>query len=161
MPGHASAQPVPNGGTEDTAAEDSDSHQTALAHLRTYLATADALLPHIDGSHSPVLITSTDLSRQGPQILYANQAFQEMVGSQLGEILGDTLEIFQGPETDTDDLQAMRQELIRTGFARAELVRYRKNGDAFNAYVTASRMSDDAPGPGVFLFVENEVSPDA
>ncbi len=161
MPAHASAHPDSRGGSEDALAADGDADQTALSHLRTYLSTADALLPHINGSHSPVLITSTDLSSKGPQILYANQSFRELVGYGLVEMLGDTPDLFEGPDTDADAVQALRQELLRTGFAKAEMVHYRKNGDAFRSYVTASRMSDDAPGPGVFLFVEHEVPPTA
>jgi len=155
MPAYASTQP--DSSKADKPGADAEADETALKHLRTYLSTTDALLPHVDGSHSPVLVTSTDLSEKGPQILYANQAYCEMMGYSLGEILGDILSVFHGPETDAVAVKKMREELMRTGFAKAELVRYRKNGESFRSYVTASRMSDDAPGPGVFLFVEHKV----
>ncbi len=155
MPAHASAHPQSHGPTVVVA--DADAEEVALKHLKTYLASAEALLAHIDGSHSPVMITTTDISRQGPQILYANQAFCEMLGYELGELLGETLSLLHGPDTDPDAVQVMRQELLRTGFAKTELLRYRKNGDGFRSYVTASRMRDEAPGQGVFLFVENEL----
>jgi|GEM_PF-1750791 len=155
MPAHASAHPESQ--SPGVTATDGDAEETALKHLKTYLASAEALLAHIDGSHSPVMITTTDIGGDGPQILYANQAFRDMLGYGLGELLGDTLSLFHGPDTDPDDVKAMRQELLRTGFAKTELARYRKNGDSFLSYVTASRMRDEAPGQGVFLFVENEV----
>jgi len=155
MPAHAAAHPESLG--PKVAAADGDAEETALKHLKTYLASAEALLAHIDDSHSPVMITITDIAGEGPQILYANQAFRDMLGYELGEILGDTLSLFHGPDTDPDAVKAMRKELLHTGFAKTELVRYRKNGDSFLSYVTASRMRDEAPGQGVFLFVENEV----
>ncbi len=155
MPAQVAPTPVSRGAVEDAVSGDAE--EIALAHLKTYLATAEALLAHIDNSHSPIMITSTDLGRDGLRILYANRPYRKMVGYDLDEILGESTNIFAGPETDTDALQEQREELLRTGFTKTELVRYRKGGEGFRSYVSVSRMSDEAPGPGVFLFVEHKV----
>lgn len=151
----ASAESVQRNASPDKGS--GDARDTALVHLRTYLATADALVAQLDGSYAPVLVTSTDLSKDGPQILYANDAFLEMTGYDLDELLGMPTALLYGPDAGSEAVETLREELLQTGFAKAELPRYRKGGERFKSYITVSRMSDKAPGPGVFLFVEHEM----
>ena len=75
-----------------------------------------------------VLITDAELSPPGPRIVYANAAFERMMGYAGDELLGRSPRLLQGPETDRRATAALGAALRRGEPARAELRNYRRDG---------------------------------
>ncbi|MDY7097044.1 MAG: PAS domain-containing protein [Pseudomonadota bacterium] len=65
------------------------------------------------------------------RITYCNAAFERITGFTLAEITGETAAFLQGPLTDPEDADSIR-EVLRTGKEyRGKILNYRKNGNTF------------------------------
>ena len=62
-------------------------------------------LPLLEAMTESVLVTTTELDRPGPLIVYVNPAFERMTGWSRDEVLGQSPRILQGPKTDYGNLQ--------------------------------------------------------
>ena len=79
-----------------------------------------------------VLVTEAGpLEEPGPQIVYANEAFEAMTGYREGEVLGRTPRILQGPETEEEVLGSLRAALEAGERWQGETVNYRKDGTPY------------------------------
>lgn len=78
-----------------------------------------------------VIVTTAELDRPGPQILYANSAFTRMTGYSIGELLGRTPRILQGPKTDREILKRLRLALQSGQDFIARAVNYKRDGTEF------------------------------
>jgi len=87
-----------------------------------------AAVQHI---RSPIVITSAELERPGPKILYVNPAFTEITGYELDEIRGKTPRILQGERTDPLLLDVLKRRLREDEHFRGEAVNYRKDGTEY------------------------------
>lgn len=76
-------------------------------------------------------IIVTQASNEGPQIIFVNNAYVEMTGYSKEEVLGKTPKILQGPETDSKELEKLRDALENNRPGYAEIINYRKNGEKF------------------------------
>ena len=79
-----------------------------------------------------VLITEAEsVSKPGPRIVFANEAFERRTGYTLSEVIGQSPRIFQVPKTDRAELGRIRQALDAWQLVRAELINYIKSGEEF------------------------------
>ncbi|MCS3698653.1 PAS domain S-box protein [Salinibacter ruber] len=82
-----------------------------------------------------VLVTEAGpLDEPGPQIVYANEAFEEMTGYREAEVLGTTPRILQGPETERAVLDSLRAALEAGDEWEGETVNYRKDGTPYRVH---------------------------
>lgn len=87
----------------------------------------------VEQANEAVLITdSASRGEPGHQIVYANDAFEEMTGYSETEILGKTPRILQGPETDQAVLDSLQNVLESGEKWEGEAVNYRKDGTPFH-----------------------------
>lgn len=100
----------------------------SMTQLDSQGLDAWALLEHMTES---VLVTSTDLERPGPTILYVNAAFERMTGWKRAEVLGRSPRFLQGAKTDPSVFADLREQLNRGRLWKGQTVNYRKNGDEF------------------------------
>ena len=76
-------------------------------------------------------VTIVDINRPDSPIIYANQAFTELTGYDREEVIGRNCRFLQGPETDPDAVQAIR-DCIASGEVRVvEILNYHKDGSTF------------------------------
>lgn len=85
----------------------------------------------LDAVAEGIVITSTDMDRPGPLIVYVNPAFEAMTGWRADEVIGRSPRFLQGPETDRAALSAMRGPLSRGETWRGCATNYRKDGTPF------------------------------
>lgn len=79
-----------------------------------------------------VLITEAEpLEKPGPRIIFVNEAFTAQSGHAIGEVIGKTPRILQGPETERAALQRIGTALRRWKPVREELLNYRRDGTTF------------------------------
>lgn len=67
----------------------------------------------------------------GRRILYANNAFTQITGYTLEEVVGKTARILQGPKTDLNQIAKVRAALSNWEPVTAEVINYCKDGSEF------------------------------
>ncbi len=76
-----------------------------------------------------VAVILTDASRR---ILWVNRDFEAITGYEIGEVVGMSPgQILQGPRTEPDALERIRQGLAREEPFKETITNYRKNGEAY------------------------------
>ncbi len=85
----------------------------------------------LEHTRSPACITTADLDRPGPTIVYVNPAYCRMTGRDQDVVIGSTPRIMQGPLTDRRELDRLRSELEAGRPFEGETVNYRADGTPF------------------------------
>jgi len=76
-----------------------------------------------------VAVILTDAKRR---ILWVNNDFEAITGYELGEVVGRSPgQILQGPKTEPDAIERIRQGLAREEPFKDEITNYRKNGESY------------------------------
>ena len=75
-------------------------------------------------------ILITDSSKQA-KIIYANKAFKTLTGYGVGEVLGKTPKILQGPATDKKVISRLATALRKGISFKGKAINYKKNGLPF------------------------------
>jgi diguanylate cyclase (GGDEF)-like protein/PAS domain S-box-containing protein len=86
----------------------------AVARLNDMVVIARAAAP---GSDQP--------------IIFANDAFLQRTGYTRGEIIGRSMQVLRGPDTDPATLEGILEAMANNRPARAELVNYTKDGQPY------------------------------
>jgi len=92
-------------------------------------------------------------------ITHVNEAWCDLCGFTPEEVMGDTLALIQGPETDVAAARQMVDDARGPGGrGAATLTNYRASGEAFQNYVTVVPAAEEAGQPAThFLGVLTEV----
>jgi PAS domain S-box-containing protein len=85
----------------------------------------------IRSDYDSIIITTLELDKPGPQIVYANDGFEKMTGYSREEVLGKTPRILQGEKTDRAVLDKLRKRLKEGQAFFGHTVNYRKDGTEF------------------------------
>ena len=72
-----------------------------------------------------------DAPNGGPKVVYVNDAFERRTGYKREEVIGQTPRILQGPKTQRDELDRIRNALEKWQPVRSELINYTKSGEEF------------------------------
>lgn len=78
-----------------------------------------------------VLVTTAELDAPGPFIIYVNPAFEQMTGWKKREIIGKNPRILQGPKTDDEIFNDLREKLDRGEIWSGRTINYRKDRTEF------------------------------
>ena len=73
----------------------------------------------------------TDLTLHGDPIVFVNPAFAELTGYEAHECIGRNCRFLQGPDTDRQIVEEIRDAITAGDPIRREILNYRKNGEAF------------------------------
>ena len=107
-------------------------HQQLLMHQRILQHVRDAV----------IVTTAEPVAAPGPVIVYANPAALRQTGYRLGEVLGRSPRIFQGPDTDRAALRTLHQAIRHWQPARQKLLNYRKDGSTFWVEIDIAPLED-------------------
>ncbi len=107
-------------------------HQQLLMHQRILQHVRDAV----------IVTTAEPMAAPGPVIIYANPAALRQTGYRLGEVLGRSPRIFQGPDTDPAALRTLREAMRHWQPARQKLLNYRKDGSGFWVEIDIAPLED-------------------
>lgn len=78
-----------------------------------------------------IVTTAEPMASPGPVIVYANAAAQRQTGYRLGELVGRTPRMLQGPETAPEALRVFRDAMASWQPVRQTVLNYRNNGSTF------------------------------
>ncbi|MCB9077862.1 MAG: PAS domain-containing protein [Anaerolineaceae bacterium] len=84
----------------------------------------------VANTNDAILIVTADSDGGQPtDIIYANGALTELTGYHQQELIGQSPRIFQGPKTDAETIQQVREAIKRNQRIRREVLNYTKAGD--------------------------------
>ncbi|MFP4251154.1 MAG: sensor domain-containing diguanylate cyclase [Guyparkeria sp.] len=112
----------------------------------------------VEQSFDAVIITTAELDRPGPEIVYANPAFLAMTGYRLDEVLGETPRLFQGEATHRPMLARLRAALSAGERFAAQTVNYRKDGSAYDVEWSISPVRDEAGRVTHFVSIQRDIT---
>lgn len=112
----------------------------------------------VEAMAESVVVTTTELARPGPRIVYANPAFERMTGWRLSEIRGRSPRLLQGPETDHRIFADLAATLHRGGVWTGRAVNYRKDGTPFWMEWSIVPLADAAGRAQFYLAVQRDVT---
>jgi PAS domain S-box-containing protein len=82
----------------------------------------------VEHAHEAIMITeASPIDPPGPRIQYVNEAFTQMTAYTPEEVLGQTPRVLQGPDTQRQTLDQIRDALADSAPVCVELVNYRKD----------------------------------
>ncbi|GAA4455017.1 hypothetical protein GCM10023189_22310 [Nibrella saemangeumensis] len=131
--------------------------QKELAQLEAFQMTFDWQLSrrqrqgYLKSLRQGATLVLTDPSKH---ILWASQSFLSMTGYTPTEVLGQRPWMLQGRDTDPVTVDRIREHLNRAESVKADLVNYRKNGDAYLCRLTIDPLHNSLGDLTHFLAVE-------
>ncbi|WP_308387599.1 diguanylate cyclase [Acidithiobacillus sp. AMEEHan] len=91
-------------------------------------------------------------------ILYFNNAFAQMTGYGLAELIGKNCRILQGPKTSAETIARIRQHLDAGQSYSGEILNYRKDGSSFWNQLSINPIRDHQGQVVQFVSVQRDVS---
>lgn len=91
-----------------------------------------------------VIITEAGpFSEPGPRIVFVNEAFERRTGYSSHDVLGRTPRLLQGPNTQREQLDRIRDALERWERVRVDLINYTRDGEPFWVDLDVSPVWDE------------------
>ena len=127
----------------------------ASASLDELRRLAGPLFASIEHSGVPVAVTDPRLPDN--PIVFANAAFGQLTGYEVGEIVGKNWRIMQGPESDREALKQIDHAIKDGQQIKVELLNHRKDGTVFRNNLFMSPIPGADGQPAYFLSTHDNV----
>ena len=112
----------------------------------------------LDQSYNAVLVTDANTGEEGHRIIFVNQAFLRMTGYSEAELLGRNPNILQGPETNPEVIDRLRQSLREGTYFEGSTVNYRKDGQPYTVEWNISPVRNHAGEITHFVSLQQDIS---
>lgn len=112
----------------------------------------------IRSSSEGILITTRDLGENGPEIVFANDGMAAMTGYSTEELKGQSLNVLQGPETNSEFMQAMKKNLEKGVPFSTEIVHYKKDKSPYLVRWNISPVRDKNGAITHYVSVQREIT---
>jgi diguanylate cyclase (GGDEF)-like protein/PAS domain S-box-containing protein len=110
-------------------------------------------------AHDMVVITAATPGSENPSaVVYVNEAFERVTGYSKEEILGKSIKILQGEESDPTILSQLRDSLLNDRPATVELVNYKKDGSPYEIEFSAFPISDQDGKFRYYVSVQRDIT---
>ena len=108
----------------------------------------------VEKARTPVMITDAL-----GEIEWANDAFASLTGYAMDEVVGKSpIEILQGPGTDTDTLDLIREAVRNQRGFEVEIQNYRKSGESFWQHIKADPIRDKKGNVESYIAVQSDIT---
>ncbi|MDS0281908.1 PAS domain S-box protein [Haloarcula onubensis] len=105
-----------------------------------------------------VPITMADATDPNNPIIYANEAFEEVTGYSEAQILGNNCRMLQGPGTDPEAIETIRDGIEAERPMTVRVLNYRRDGTPFWNRVTVTPIADESGEVTHFLGFQQDVT---
>lgn len=105
-----------------------------------------------------IIVTTAQLERPGPEIIFANAGFSRMTGYAVEEVIGKTPRMFQGRGTRREFLDHLKRNLSMGMPFLGDTINYRKDGTPYEVEVRISPVRDSKGVVTNFVAVQNDIS---
>lgn len=105
-----------------------------------------------------VVVFDTNLDDGGPHITYVNPAFEKLMGYPADEMIGQSPNLLNGPNTDKQTRYKINRALRKGKGIRTELQKYSKNGQAHWLDINIVPLHDDKGKLQCFASIERDLS---
>lgn len=112
----------------------------------------------LDQSFNAVLMTDANSGEGGYRIVYVNAAFCRMTGYSAGDLLGRNPRMLQGPATNPDVIERLRECLREGVYFHGSTINYRKDGRPYTVEWNISPVRNLAGAVTHFISVQQDVS---
>lgn len=102
-------------------------HESTTADLSEH--RSDIFFAAVETTRMPMIVT--DPRQADNPIVFVNRAFLEMTGYSSEELLGHNCRFLQGPDTDRDTVDSVREAIAARNEVAVEILNYRKDGSSF------------------------------
>ncbi|MCH8494507.1 MAG: PAS domain S-box protein, partial [Balneolales bacterium] len=109
------------GAMEDITSRKEEELQLKLLESVVTNATDAVLITLAEPSESP----------DGPEIVFANKAFEKLTGYSVDEVIGKTPRILQGRHSESEELQILRSAIRNKQSVEVEILNYSKSGTEY------------------------------
>jgi sigma-B regulation protein RsbU (phosphoserine phosphatase) len=110
----------------------------------------------IEAAHIGIVIT--DAQARGNPNIYVNPALTRITGYSHEELLGQNMRLLQGPDTDPEALEEIRQALENGASCEIVLKNYRKSGAPFWNELLISPVFDDKGKVTHYIGIQTDVT---
>lgn len=94
----------------------------------------------------------------GPRIIFANKAFERLIGYATDEVIGLTPRFLQGPDTDRAELDRIRTALERNEPVRAEVINYSRAGREYWLDMDITPLADETGRTTHFVALQRDTT---
>ena len=91
-------------------------------------------------------------------IVYVNKAFTKATGYTYKEIVGQSRQVFHGPNTDPSQLEKIRKALLNQEAVHVELINYRKDGSEFWVDMTVAPILNENKELTHYVSIERDAT---
>lgn len=105
-----------------------------------------------------IVTEASPLSNQGPKIVYANNAFSDLTGYTVHEVIGKSPRLLQGPDTDPETKGRIRDALLRQEPVREIILNYGKAGNPYWLDINIIPLRDSSGVVTHFAAIERDVT---
>ncbi|MCC4595955.1 histidine kinase famiy protein [Xanthomonas campestris pv. phormiicola] len=102
-------------------------HESTTADLSEH--RSDIFFAAVETTRMPMIVT--DPRQADNPIVFVNRAFVDMTGYSSEELLGNNCRFLQGPDTDRDTVDSVRDAIAARNEVAVEILNYRKDGSSF------------------------------
>lgn len=103
-------------------------------------------------------ISISDPSRPDNPLVFVNSAFCRLTGYSADEVLGRNCRFLQGPESNQQQIDILRQALHDNKPCKVEILNHRKDGSPFWNSLSISPVNDDAGQLRFYIGVQTDIS---
>lgn len=113
----------------------------------------------ITNSSDAVMITEADIiNGHGPIITFVNEAFVKMTGYLKEELIGNTPQILQGPETSRVELNKIRTAIEKHITCETEIINYNKKGQEYWVELSIAPVTNHLGKISHFIVIEKDIT---
>ncbi len=110
-----------------------------------------------DIAFSSVMVTRATDDQGASEIVHVNPQFTELTGYQVDDVLGKTPGLLQGPKTEQEVLDRLRDDLHNDRVFHGRTINYRKDGSEFEIEWKVKRVID-IDGETYYIAVQRNAS---
>lgn len=103
-------------------------------------------------------ITISDPSLPDNPIIYANEGFERLTGYAVSDVLGRNCRFLQGPDTEPETVEAIRQALREEREITVQILNYRSNGEPFWNRLSITPVRDSAGRLTNYIGVQSDIT---